>query len=134
VVLYDPAQTVVLYDPAHTVVLYDPAQTVVLYDPAQTVVLYDPAQTQHTQFLENAIFCAAEIVRKLVRMEGAACTAFIFATAQKKAICYSSEIVKNVCRIHDITSQDSIPCSQCKRMSNPTQKPGDMPHKQTVNT
>lgn len=40
----------------------------------------------------------------------------------------------NVCRIHDITSHDSILRSHCKRMSNLTQKSGDMPHKQKVNT
>jgi hypothetical protein len=40
----------------------------------------------------------------------------------------------NVYRIHDITSQDSILCSYCKSMSNLTQKSGDMPHKQKVNT
>lgn len=40
----------------------------------------------------------------------------------------------NVCQIHDITSQDSILCSHCKRMSHLTQKSGEMPHKQKVNT
>jgi hypothetical protein len=102
------------------------------------VVLYDPVQIKETQIILEEChllgYYAAQTVRNLVlnRRCSLHCTHLRYCAEEGCTLLLRKLL--NVCRIHNITSQDSILCSHCKRMSHLTQKSGDMPYKQKVNT